>query len=60
MAVVPHPQYDVPELLDRSVDGRHWSYMSAIRGADLGVLRAQVPMDTMKLDQCWIPRFAFY
>ena len=58
MAVGPQAQYNVPELLDGSMDGRHRSYMSAVWGADLGVLWARVPMDTMKLDPCWFPRFA--
>lgn len=49
-------RYVLPELLDATVDGNHRSFMSAVRGLDLGTMRARVSMATMKLDLRWIPK----
>ena len=53
------PAYVTPELLDPAVDVGHRSYMTTVRGLNLGTLRARVPLATMPLDPRWLPRFDF-
>lgn len=50
---------DCPELLDPRLDQRHRSYLSAVKGQDLGVLRPRVPLELLRLDDRWIPRYGF-
>nr|XP_034583011.1 uncharacterized protein LOC117846021 [Setaria viridis] len=56
MAEEPGEGYKTPKLLDPRVDAVHRSFMSAIRGANLGMLRARVPLLTMSIYARWIPR----
>ena len=51
-----HEESATPELLDALVDKRHRSYMSAVRGINLGIFRARVPMSTMPIHHRWVLR----
>ena len=42
-AAMEHEEGAIPELLDALVDKRHRSYMSAVRGINLGTFRARMP-----------------
>jgi hypothetical protein len=57
MAIDEEEWYDTLELLDAAVDKQHRSFMSAVHGVTLKTLRACVPMSTMPIDQCWIPKY---
>ena len=50
---------DCLELLDPRLDRRHRSYRSAVLGQDLSVLRLRVPLELLRLDERWLPRYAF-
>lgn len=56
-----HEVHDTPELLDARLDQRHRSYLSAVAGHDnLPVLRLRGPMELMRLDQRWFPKYAYF
>lgn len=48
-----------PELLDPVLDRRHRSYLSAVRRQDLPTLRLRVPLQLLRLDERWIPRYVY-
>ena len=56
-AAMEHQEGATPELLDALVDKRHRLYMSAVCGISLGTFRARVPMSTMLIHRCWVPRY---
>ena len=55
-AAMEHEEGATPELLDALVDKRHRSYMSVVRGINLGTFRARVPMSMMPIHRRWVPR----
>ena len=55
-----HEESTTPELLDALVDKRHRSYMSAVRGINLGTFRACVLMSTMPIHHRSVPRCVLY
>jgi len=57
MAEGPPQPYETPELLDRAIDVKHRSFMSAVRGLPQHTFRARVPLSTMPLDDRWLPRY---
>ena len=55
-----HEEGATPELLDALVDKRHRSYMSAVRGINLGTFWAGVPISTMPIHHRWVTRCVLY
>ena len=45
-----------PVLLDAVVDSEHRSYYSAVRHAELPVLRTRTPRELLEVDERWVHR----
>jgi hypothetical protein len=48
--------YVTPELLDREVNRRHCSFLSAILGEDLGHIRSHATRTLLPIHDLWVPR----
>lgn len=48
--------YETPELLDPALDLTHRSFQSAVKGVNLGRVRARIPLEGWPIDPRWIPK----
>ena len=49
-----------PELLDPVIDSGHRSFLAAVEGTDLHVLRPRPPDERIGLDPRWFDRSGMY
>ena len=49
-----------PELLDPVIDSGHRSFLAAVEGRDLHVLRPRPPEERIGLDPRWFDRSGMY
>jgi hypothetical protein len=53
-------EYVRPELFDEAVDRHHCSYVSAVLGGLLGMIRCRTTRTLMLIHQWWIPDYVIH
>ena len=49
--------YVTPELLDREIDRRHRSFLSAVLGEDVGHVRSRTTRTLLPIHDLWVPMY---
>jgi hypothetical protein len=53
-------EYVRPKLFDKAVDRHHRSYVSAVLGGPLGMIRCRTTRTLMLIHQRWIPKYVIH
>jgi hypothetical protein len=46
-----------PELLDRELDRKHCSFLSAVLGEDVGHVRSRATHTLLPIHDLWVPKY---
>jgi hypothetical protein len=46
-----------PQLLDRDIDRRHSSFLSAVLGEDVGHVRSRTTRTLLPIHDRWVPKY---
>jgi hypothetical protein len=49
--------YMTPQLLDREIDRRHRSFLSAVLGEDVGHVRSRTTRMLLPIHDLWVPKY---
>jgi hypothetical protein len=49
--------YVTPQLLDRDIDRRHRSFLSAVLGEDVGHVRSRTTRTLLPIHDRWVPKY---